>query len=106
MLNGQIALLDQAVVEAAEKNERARLLMTHPGVGPITSIAFVLTMGDISRFPKRETSGQLFGADSTRVQFGWTSAFRIDQQARQLVLENAAGRSGAVRCAVRSAVSE
>jgi transposase len=42
--------LDQAVVEAAEKNERARLLMTQPGVGPITSMAFVLTMSDVSRF--------------------------------------------------------
>jgi transposase len=50
MLNGQIDLLDQAVVEAAEKNEKARLLMTQPGVGPITSLAFVLTMGDVSRF--------------------------------------------------------
>src|SRR5437667_9480371 len=46
MLNGQIDLLDRAVEEAAEKNERAKLLMTQPGVGPITSMAFVLTMGD------------------------------------------------------------
>jgi transposase len=38
LLNGQIDLLDQAVVEAAEKNEKARLLMTQPGVGPITSM--------------------------------------------------------------------
>ena len=50
MLDEQIILLDRAVVEAAEKNERARLLMTQPGVGPITSMAFVLTMGDVSRF--------------------------------------------------------
>ena len=50
MLNGQIALLDQAVLEEAEKNEKARLLMTQPGVGPITSMAFVVTMGDVSRF--------------------------------------------------------
>ena len=50
MLNGQVDLLDQAVVEAAEKNEKARLLMTQPGVGPITSMAFVLTMGDVNRF--------------------------------------------------------
>ncbi len=39
MLNGQVDQLDQAVVEAAEKNEKARLLMTRPGVGPITSMA-------------------------------------------------------------------
>ena len=50
MLNAQIDVLDQAVVEVAEKNEKARLLMTQPGVGPITSMAFVLTMGDVHRF--------------------------------------------------------
>jgi len=50
MLDEQIALLDAAVKEAAEKNEKARLLMTQPGVGPITSMAFVLTIGDPQRF--------------------------------------------------------
>ncbi len=50
MLDEQIALLDVAVKEAAEKNEKARLLMTQPGVGPVTSMAFVLTMGDVQRF--------------------------------------------------------
>ena len=49
-LDGQITVLDQAVKKAAEKNERARLLMTQPGVGPITSLAFVLTLGDVTRF--------------------------------------------------------
>ena len=50
MLDEQIGSLDQAVKEVAQKNEKARLLMTQPGVGPITSLAFVLTMGDVSRF--------------------------------------------------------
>jgi transposase len=61
MLNGQIERLEQAVVEAAEKNERARLLMTQPGVGPITSIAFVLTMGDVSRFPRGKQVASYLG---------------------------------------------
>ena len=61
MLNGQIERLDQAVVEAAEKNERARLLMTQPGVGPITSIAFVLTLGDVSRFPRGKQVASYLG---------------------------------------------
>jgi len=49
-LDGQITILDQAVKKAAEENEKARLLMTQPGVGPITSLAFVLTLGDVTRF--------------------------------------------------------
>jgi transposase len=42
--------LDAAVERAAEEHPQARLLMTQPGVGPITSLAFVLTIGDVSRF--------------------------------------------------------
>jgi len=61
MLNGQIDLLDQAVMEAAQKNEKARLLMTQPGVGPITSMAFVLTMGDVSRFPRGKQVASYLG---------------------------------------------
>jgi transposase len=61
MLNGQIDLLDHAVVEAAEKNERARLLMTQPGVGPITALAFVLTMGDVSRFQRGKQVASYLG---------------------------------------------
>ena len=61
MLNGQIDLLDQAVVQAAQNNEKARLLMTQPGVGPITSMAFVLTMGDVSRFPRGKQVASYLG---------------------------------------------
>jgi transposase len=42
--------LDEAVERAAQDHPQARLLMTQPGVGPITSLAFVLTIGDVSRF--------------------------------------------------------
>ena len=48
--------LDEAVTGAAEEHPQARLLMTQPGVGPITSRAFVLTIGDVSRF---KHSGQV-----------------------------------------------
>ena len=61
MLSGQIDLLDQAAVEAAEKNEKARLLMTQPGVGPITSMAFVLTMGDVNRFQRGKQVASYLG---------------------------------------------
>ena len=61
MLNEQIAVLDQAVIEAAQKNEKARLLMTQPGVGPITSLAFVLTMGDVNRFPRGKQVASYLG---------------------------------------------
>jgi transposase len=43
---------DQAVTEQAEQNATAVLLMTHPGVGPVTSLAFVLTIGPVGRFER------------------------------------------------------
>jgi transposase len=61
MLDEQIAPLDQAVEEAALKDEKARLLMTQPGVGPITSMAFVLTIGDVSRFPRGKQVASYLG---------------------------------------------
>ena len=61
MLDQQIESLDAAVVEAAEKNEKAKLLMTQPGVGPITSMAFVLTMGDVHRFPRGKQVASYLG---------------------------------------------
>jgi transposase len=49
-LDRRVEELDQAVKQAAEKDAVAQLLKTHPGVGPITSLAFALTLGEIHRF--------------------------------------------------------
>lgn len=53
--------LDEAVRTAAEANCEARLLMTHPGVGPVVSLAFVLTIGDWRRFPRGKQVGSYLG---------------------------------------------
>ena len=52
MLDQQVGELDAAVAKAAAENPSARLLMTQPGVGPNTALAFVLTIGDVSRFQR------------------------------------------------------
>jgi transposase len=70
-LQGPIAELTQAVEEAAQQDQRVRLLMTHPGIGPITGLAFVLVIGQVQRFthsrqlasylgliPREQSSGQ------------------------------------------------
>ena len=60
-LNEQIGQLDQAAEAAAEQHEQARLLMTQPGVGPITSLAFALTIGDASRFRRGKQVASYLG---------------------------------------------
>jgi transposase len=52
MLNQQIEPLDMAVKAEAQRDKMALLLQTQPGVGPITALAYVLTMGDVRRFPR------------------------------------------------------
>ena len=60
-LDKRIRPLDEAVHEAAEDNQEARLLMTHPGVGPIVSLAYVLTIGGWRRFPRGKQVGSYLG---------------------------------------------
>ena len=61
MLDEQIGKLDRAVQQAAEENRAAKLLMTQPGVGPNTALAFVLTIGDASRFPRGKQVASYLG---------------------------------------------
>ncbi len=49
-LGKRIRELDAAVEHTAKKDAVAQLLQTHPGVGPITALAFSLTLGQIERF--------------------------------------------------------
>jgi len=97
---------DRAVNEQASGNQLALRLMTHPGVGPVTSLAFVLIVGPVTRFqrskqlvsylglnPQEHSSGgrQKLGAISKQgnpmlrgllVEAGHTAA-RLDAELRQ-----------------------
>jgi len=49
-LEQKIQPLERAVEQEAEARPAARLLATHPGVGPVIALATVLTMGEVKRF--------------------------------------------------------
>src|SRR5437016_4143739 len=49
-LNPTIAALSQAIEQEMEKCPQAQRLMTHPGVGPLTALAFVLIIERADRF--------------------------------------------------------
>jgi len=49
-LNPTIAELSQAIEQEVERCAAAQRLATHPGVGPLTALAFVLIIGDAERF--------------------------------------------------------
>jgi transposase len=61
MFEQQIEPLDQAVKAEAQRDKMAQLLQTQPGVGPITALAYVLTVGDVSRFPRGKQVASYLG---------------------------------------------
>jgi transposase len=105
-LDASLKQFDQAVNEQAAQRAEAVRLMTHPGVGPVTSLAFVLMVGPVTRFqrskqlvsylglnPCEHSSGgrQRLGAISKQgnpmlrgllVEAGHTAA-RLDSELRQ-----------------------
>ena len=60
-LEQRIKPLDKAVEEVASQDAETRLLMTHPGVGPVISLAYVLVVGDWRRFPRGKQVGSYLG---------------------------------------------
>ena len=60
-MNRRIEPLDEAVIKAAEQNPEACLLMTHPGVGPVVSLAYVLILGNWERFKRGKQVGSYLG---------------------------------------------
>jgi transposase len=104
-LQAEIDQLDKA--SCAEQRERARLLMTHPGVGPITALATEAILGDAARFAdgkavasyvglipsefssggRRQRLGELTKQGSPMLRFLWCEAaghaVRKDEQLKR-----------------------
>jgi len=60
-INPTIEELTAAVEREARKRPEAMQLMTHPGVGPITALAFVLIIGTTERFQRGKQIGTYVG---------------------------------------------
>ena len=60
-LEAQVKELDDAVCQEAGQRPAVRLLMSHPGVGPVTGLAYVLTIGPVARFPRGKQVASYLG---------------------------------------------
>jgi transposase len=60
-LNPTIEELTAAVEREARKRPEAMRLMTHPGVGPLTALAYVLIIGTPTRFQRGKQIGTYVG---------------------------------------------
>jgi len=60
-LEVEIEQLNRRVEEEVQKRPSAVKLQTHPGVGPVTALAMVLTLGPAKRFGSGREVGSYFG---------------------------------------------
>jgi transposase len=78
----EIAALNRQVEEEVKRRPAAVRLMTHPGVGPVTALAMVLTLGPAERFENARKVGSYFGLiPSEHSSGGRQQLGRISKQA-------------------------
>lgn len=70
-INAQIEIFNERIKEMAEKTfPETQALVKVPGVGALTAVTFVLTVGDKHRFPKSRDVGSYIGLRPRRDQSG------------------------------------
>lgn len=69
-LGEQIAVLDRLVRQTAQEHPVIRHLMTVPGIGAVTAMAYVCTIDDPNRFIKSRSVGAHLGLSPRRYQSG------------------------------------
>jgi transposase len=60
-MEAEMTQLNRRVEEEAARRPAAVRLMSHPGVGPVTALAMVLTLGPAKRFGSAKQVGSYFG---------------------------------------------
>ena len=73
-LDPWIDKLDGAVIRAAESRSPAVCLMQQVGVGPVTALAFVLTLGPVSRFANSKKVVSYLGLNPSEESTGGRQA--------------------------------
>ena len=69
-LNPWIAELDRAVIQEVQSRPEAMHLMREPGVGPVTALAFVLTIGLVGRFQRSKEVVSYLGLNPSEESSG------------------------------------
>jgi len=73
MQTKHIAEIDLKLLQIANQDKEARLLMTAQGVGPITALTFKAEIFDPTRFPNSRTVGAYLGMTPTQYSSGETN---------------------------------
>ena len=85
-LEAEIVALNRQVEEEVQQRPAALRWMTHPGVGPVTALAMVLTLGPAERFASGRKVGSYFGLiPSEHSSGGRQQLGRISKQGSSLL---------------------
>src|SRR5713226_9368088 len=93
-MNPTIEELTAAVEQEARKRPDVLRLMTHPGVGPITALAYVLIIGTPARFPRGKQIGTYVGMIPSEDSSAGKQRAGAHQQTGQLFVALLVGGSG------------
>jgi len=85
-LNPTIAELTQAIQQEVEKYPAAQRLRTHPGVGPLTALAFVLIIGKADRFQCGKQIASYLGLCRWKIRAGTGDDWDISRSKVTLLL--------------------
>jgi transposase len=69
-IDASLKQFDQAVNEQAAASPEAVRLMSHPGVGPVTSLGFVLIIGPVTRFQRSKPVASYLGLNPSEHSSG------------------------------------
>jgi transposase len=75
VIEQQIGDLDRKVMKLARSNAQVRQFMTVPGIGPVTTLCFLATIDDPTRFKRSRSVGAYVGLTTRRYASGeidWT----------------------------------
>ena len=93
-MNPTIEAVDRSRRAGSQEAPEVLRLMTHPGVGPITALAFVTIIGTPERFPCGKQIGSYVGLIPRGELQRWTATAGTHQQARQLTAALFVGGGG------------
>jgi transposase len=95
MARGKCAALDRRIIRSVQGDATCRRLMTMPGIGPITAVAYVAALEKPDTFKRSRAVGAWLGLTPRRFQSGEVDydghiSRRGDRQLRALLYEAAA----------------
>jgi transposase len=70
MARGKCAALDRRIIRSVQGDATCRMLMTMPGIGPITAVTYVAVLEKRDTFKRSRAVGEWLGLTPRRFQSG------------------------------------